>query len=791
MALANIAVLLGKLKRKVLMVDWDIEAPGLDKYINKYREPSKSSDGLIDLLLNAKNQNPSSINKYIYRVSNIKNCDNLYFLPSGLSSTNFEEYTKKLTSFNWEDFFGKHGGGEFIEKLREDWLKEYDFVLIDSRTGITDSGGVCTIQLPDIIIPVFTANEQSLFGIKHVINSIQKSRQRLAYDRGNLLVFPLLSRHEGNVEFEKSKEWLTKSSEVLREFYDDWIPTKKLTPYNILEKTKLPYIPYFSFGEELAVEVAGTNDPASLGYAYLTSANLINQDFKNIDHIISNNEQKNSATTSKSTLSPKDENKLNLHDITTRQALLTEKLTRLQQQRDLEHRVEEQMRSEKLIADTQEALYLVEQKLLTHQQNNLISKANTLKRNGEYKQALNCWHQIQLANPDSSSAAQEIALLETLQANQTKAVEIIKRLAFRMKDIKPIFKGLATTLRQPDSSPNYSVILEQTEAFLDGKLDAGDFIYWYATENPITDRHGVNIEALARRIQRGEVVLFLGSDVVSTYGDKQHGEHPLVRQLAAQIGYEHFDGSLSSIAEYYQLRPDLGVTTLLDNLRQSLPDAARVINLYQALSKTNMPLILISSGYDNLLESTFQATGKHFVELASIINRSEDYDIGHVVVSYSDHSKPTYVCPEEELSRLRLLESGYSIIYKIRGTCETNKNQDSNFLGRDAMILSESDYFSFARYADRIIPDYLARQFRNRGFLFIGYRPKEWEDRLLVSALLEKRRNAQEPCYVIGNAPQAGEQPKLLESAFWEHRNVRQYHVDFHELDAYFGEAEV
>jgi len=487
---------------------------------------------------------------------------------------------------------------------------------------------------------------------------------------------------------------------------------------------------------------------------------------------------------------PDDPHLQKLHDLATRQATLAEKLARMQGQRDLETRVEEQMRSEQLITETQEALYRVETELLTLQQSSLIAEATQLKRNGAYKQALNCWQQIQFAYPGNSLAAQEISALETLQTNQTKAVNAVKRLAFRMKDIKPIFKELATTLNQPDSSIEYGAILEQTEAFLDGELDASDFLDWYSVTKPNASGHGVNIEALALRVHRGEVVLFLGSDVASAYCDEPHEERALVGQLAKQIGYAHFDGTLSSIAEYYQLRPDLGLASLLDNLRKSLPDAARVINLYQVLAKINAPLILISSGYDNLLASTFQAAGKQFVELASIINRTEDYDIGHVVVSYSDHSQPTRVCPEEELSRLRLLESGYSIIYKIRGTCGA-KNNGQDDLQRDAMTLLESHYFKFARYSDRIIPDYLARKFRNRGFLFIGYRPKEWEDRLLVTALLEKRRNAQEPCYVIGNVLQAGEQPSLLESAFWERSEVKQYHFDFRELDAPLEKAGV
>lgn len=459
------------------------------------------------------------------------------------------------------------------------------------------------------------------------------------------------------------------------------------------------------------------------------------------------------------------------------QQKLQEQLTRLQRRHDLETRVEEQMRLESLMTETR--LALVQQ---------LRQEAHRIKRNGAYCEAIAIWREIHDYDPFNSVATREIATLETLHANQTKAVGTVSRLAFRMKDIRPIFSELAKRLKLSDDTPEYQAILEQTEAFLDGKLDASDFLDWYAVMKPSANNgQEVNIEALARRVKKGEMVLFLGSEVVSSYCDEPHEERALVGQLAKKIGYTDFDGTLSSIAEYYQWRPDLGVTSLLDNLRQSLPDAALAINLYHALTKINVPLILISAGYDNLLESTFLAAGKRFVELASIMRRSKDYDIGHVLVSFSDNSQAPRVYPEEELSRLRLLENGYSVIYKIRGTCESGGSNDTsiNLLRRDAMTLSESNYFSFARYADRIIPDYLAHEFRCRGFLFIGYRPKEWEDRLLVSALLEKRRNAQEPCYVIGNAPQTGEKPKLLESAFWEHRNVKQYHVDFRELDAY------
>ena len=54
MALANIAVLLAQMGLKVLTVDWDLEAPGLDRYFKEYMPLNGNEHlGLIDLLVSA------------------------------------------------------------------------------------------------------------------------------------------------------------------------------------------------------------------------------------------------------------------------------------------------------------------------------------------------------------------------------------------------------------------------------------------------------------------------------------------------------------------------------------------------------------------------------------------------------------------------------------------------------------------------------------------------------------------------------------------------------------------
>src|SRR5262249_7317681 len=143
-----------------------------------------------------------------------------------------ELYSKNLEAFDWEGFF-KSSGGAFIEKLRERWRADFDVVLIDSRTGLSDTGGICTIQLPDIVIGVFTSNLQSLYGLRDVMRLAQKARQALAYDRMPLSVLPVATRW-GVQELQETQIWLDRVAEATKEFFEDWLP-KEIAPRDVIE----------------------------------------------------------------------------------------------------------------------------------------------------------------------------------------------------------------------------------------------------------------------------------------------------------------------------------------------------------------------------------------------------------------------------------------------------------------------------------------------------------------------------------------------------------------------------
>ncbi len=350
-----------------------------------------------------------------------------------------------------------------------------------------------------------------------------------------------------------------------------------------------------------------------------------------------------------------------------------------------------------------------------------------------------------------------------------------------MGEIPDVFAEVVKALNDPSADTTTALIAEQSSQFINNDIDAEKYTKFCQALLSVPQKNTVttNYEALSKRIKRGEIVLFIGSNLLQEYGQTNSEETQLANLLAEKIDYPAFIGTLSSIAELYQLLPEHGRRSLLSQLHKTLPCTDTQVKLYDSLAKIDTPLVLISSAYDNLLEQAFINSGKKYVELSSIIVRSDEYDIGHVVVRYSDNKHPESTYIEEELSRLRLLEEGYSIIYKIRGTCKQNPQATE----RDALTLAESNYFTFARYGKKIIPSYLSRQFRDRGFLFIGFSPKNWEDRLLVNTLLKKRQHSTEACYTIG------ETLDKMEAAYWNSCNVREYKANLQDLDDHLAEA--
>ena len=172
MALANVAVELVKRGRRVLAVDFDLEAPGLDTF--DILRPADDVPGIIDFVHDfLKSDKAPDVRSFLFRLPNIGRREGkLWIMPSGAQRAT---YAAHFNDIDWAELYEKRDGYLLFEDLKAQWERAVgpDYVLIDSRTGHTDIGGICTRQLPDAVAMLFFPNEQNLRGLTKVVKDIR------------------------------------------------------------------------------------------------------------------------------------------------------------------------------------------------------------------------------------------------------------------------------------------------------------------------------------------------------------------------------------------------------------------------------------------------------------------------------------------------------------------------------------------------------------------------------------------------------------------------------------------
>ncbi len=192
MALVNVGLELVRRGRRVLLVDFDLEAPGLTTY-DALRQEAESP-GIVEYVTEYLRTGESpEVARFIYPVDLAKvrsrrklgrhndrlpeadqreSTGQLWVMPSGRGDA---AYGAALAQINWASLYEHNDGYLFFEDTKAQW-KEFikpDYVLIDSRTGHTDVGGICTRQLADAVVLLFTPNEQNRLGLRDVCSEIR------------------------------------------------------------------------------------------------------------------------------------------------------------------------------------------------------------------------------------------------------------------------------------------------------------------------------------------------------------------------------------------------------------------------------------------------------------------------------------------------------------------------------------------------------------------------------------------------------------------------------------------
>ncbi len=313
MAMANIGHLLAQSGYHVLLCDWDLEAPGLERYLAEESQESEeleAAPGLIDLLREYKAllantsadaaadgiesndayckvgdlwlRRPSSFARHIA----VNATGTLRLLTAGARGAQYAEYAETVQSFDWTEFYEQWAGGAYMDFVKRDLSKSAataaarelpgerippgvaDIVLVDSRTGVTEYGGVATHHLADLVVLLSGANSQNLQGTRRMADAL--GPQLVADKQPPIPVLPIRARIE------------TAELELLNDFrerfdttFTNHLPAIVGQPSEFFEASEIPYVPYYSFEERVITRGGGRGREPKLYKAYKAIADAI------------------------------------------------------------------------------------------------------------------------------------------------------------------------------------------------------------------------------------------------------------------------------------------------------------------------------------------------------------------------------------------------------------------------------------------------------------------------------------------------------------------------------------
>src|SRR4051794_6925585 len=255
MALANVAWILASQGKRVLVVDWDLEAPGLQRFFHPFIEAEllDGTDGVVDILMDyaraATQQTVRPENwhlPYARVMPHAVSLDwafpgdgTLDIIPAGRPGRG---YSNALAGFQWDNFYHRLGGGQLFAAMPDDMRRNYDYTLIDSRTGLRDIAGICTVRFPDTVVDCFTLSTLSVEGAAAVARSIDEQQDR------DIRILPVPMRVEDG---EQSK--LENGRALARSAFVGFPRgLAKEDQQRYWGDVEIPYKPYYAYEETLA-----------------------------------------------------------------------------------------------------------------------------------------------------------------------------------------------------------------------------------------------------------------------------------------------------------------------------------------------------------------------------------------------------------------------------------------------------------------------------------------------------------------------------------------------------------
>ena len=222
-ALVLVAIQLARQGKKIALVDFDLEAPGLASlFLTDYPQYSKVNgvvDFLLDLSVNEFKQENLDLASYYFTINqqDVVGTNNGELVVFPATRTDFERtnglnYIDKLSKVNLQ-YNNSHYVADYLFSAIDEKIQP-DYILIDTRTGVNDIGGLILHRYADSSFLFFYGNQQNMFGLDSVV-------EKLKYFNSEFYLVNSPTPREEQTRQEEVEYFLENSYQIFSDLYYD------------------------------------------------------------------------------------------------------------------------------------------------------------------------------------------------------------------------------------------------------------------------------------------------------------------------------------------------------------------------------------------------------------------------------------------------------------------------------------------------------------------------------------------------------------------------------------------
>ena len=249
-ALASFAIQRARMGETVVVIDLDLDAPGVATLLDSGLPDTEEQFGIVDYLMESQIQPQSNLGDYYHICRSTGDRGQIFVFPAGRMDT---EYLGMLARLDLEPASdsANHPLLSLLNRVHEELIPNW--ILLDCRAGISEASGFALSGLANLTVLFGTTSSQSWQGLRLVIERLGAQRIKRGQSQADCLIVQTMVPEDSGTAQSAQSTFLAEAENIFQEVYYAADPSNEDWDISDMESADAPHQPsVLSYSQKLA-----------------------------------------------------------------------------------------------------------------------------------------------------------------------------------------------------------------------------------------------------------------------------------------------------------------------------------------------------------------------------------------------------------------------------------------------------------------------------------------------------------------------------------------------------------